>query len=110
MITISIVTFFLKHLFSVVVGYSLIFYYFISTCKNNNCENIVKFVVSVYQYKYQLTSIFKRKKTKNKPITERKKKKRKKKKPKHYCSYGATQCQHSGCIVPKHCIKHKAQC
>ena len=79
MITISIVTFFLKHLFSVVVGYSLIFYYFISTCKNNSCENIVKFVVSVYQYKYQLTSIFKRKKTKNKPITERKKKKKKKK-------------------------------
>ena len=41
---------FTKHLFSIVIGHNFIFYYFILTYKKltpNNCENIMKFIVSI---------------------------------------------------------------
>ena len=54
------------------VSYFIILFRFVRNWHVNNYKNIVRFVVSVSQYKCQLTSIFKRgtKKKKHKPITE----------------------------------------
>ena len=103
------------------VPYFIIFFRFVRNWHVNNYKNIVRFVVSVSQYKCQLTLIFKRGKRKHKPITEKKTKKsrhgsyaaswinlmNKRKKETltkaTCCSYSAVQYQHSGCTVSTYC-------
>ena len=101
------------------VSYLIILFRFVRNWHVNNYKNIVRFVVSVSQYKCQLTSIFKRGKKKTQKDYKKKKKnfrhdsyaaswingmnKRKKErliKP-TCCSYSAVQYQHFWCTVSK---------
>ena len=63
----------------------------------------MKFVVSIKQYKCQLTSIFKRKK-KHKLITGKKKKKDSRNQS-TIATIVCAQCKNTGCTVPKHCAR-----
>ena len=101
------------------VSYLIILFRFVRNWHVNNYKNIVRFVVSVSQYKCQHTSLFRWEKKKTQTDYWKKKfkhgsyaasringmnKRQKERLSKPTCCcYSAVQYQHSGCTVSKYC-------